>query len=226
MTALSLNVTYHAARQVSDRKADPNVASKTPSQCLRLGQLHIFACPPNYRAARKALQAAISIAPGWGEPHHWLGYIFERQGKLKDALGAYECAVRLKAGPRSMFALGWLKRLLGHFDSAIASLRDGLAMNAHYAEAEARLVLAECYECTDQVEQAVEQWRVVAQLPPAYPSYEQATKVAEGNLQRYGRKVAQPPYRHAPFTTAPIPRPRSRRPDRTGVRPLQERTGT
>jgi Flp pilus assembly protein TadD len=116
------------------------------SQLLREGQSHSFAEPPDYAAAEKAYRAATNLSPEWGEPYHWLGFVLQRQGNLEEATDAYQRAIHLLASdPRPINALGGLQRLRGQYDEAIKSLERGLALRPHYAEADARLMLAEAF---------------------------------------------------------------------------------
>jgi hypothetical protein len=57
-------------------------------ELLREGWRHQFAEPPNELAAETAYRSALQTAPEWGEPHHWLGAVLERQGKTMEALEA------------------------------------------------------------------------------------------------------------------------------------------
>jgi tetratricopeptide (TPR) repeat protein len=153
------------------------------SQLLRKGQSYQFAQPPNDAAAEKAYRAAVRAAPEWGEPFHWLGYVLERQGYAQEAAEAYQRAIHLLAGdPRPLIALGGLQRIRGQYNEAIKYLEAGLALNPHYAEADARLVLADAFECSGNVRQAVAQWRIVAQMQPSYPSDERPMEEAKRKL--------------------------------------------
>jgi tetratricopeptide (TPR) repeat protein len=157
------------------------------SQFLREGQSCQFAEPPKYAAAEKAYRAAAHAAPEWGEPYHWLGMVLERQGHTQEAAQAYQRAIHLLGGdPRPLIALGDLQRRRGQHKEAIASLEAGLALKPHYAEADARLILADALESSGNVEQAVAQWRVVAQMQPSYPSGERPMEEARRKLAEHG----------------------------------------
>jgi tetratricopeptide (TPR) repeat protein len=167
------------------------MASETnASQLLREGQSYQFAEPPDYAAAEKAYRAATSASPAWGEPYHWLGFVLARQGHLQDAADAYLRAIHLLADdPRPLIALGDLQRRQGQFKEAIRSLQEGLALRPHYAEADARLMLAEAFECAGDLEQAVAQWRIVAQMESSYPSKEKPMEEAKRQLSKHGLEV-------------------------------------
>jgi Flp pilus assembly protein TadD len=160
------------------------------AQFLRDGQSHQFAEPPDFVAAERAYRAATCVSPEWGEPYHWLGFVLTRLGNLEEAADAYRRAIHLLAGdPRPLIALGGLQRLRGQYEEAIRSLETGLALRPHYAEADARLMLAEAFECADNIQQAVAQWRVVAQMDPSYPSDEKPMEEARRKLAEHGLKV-------------------------------------
>jgi tetratricopeptide (TPR) repeat protein len=163
------------------------------SQLLREGQSHQFADPPNYPAAEEAYRAAIRAAPACGEPYHCLGFVLEKQGFVDEAIEAYQRAIRLLAGdPRPLIALGALQRSRGQYSEAINSLEAGLALNPHYAEADARLILAEAFERSGKIKEAIAQWRVVAQMRPFYPSHEKPMKEAELKLAEYSAANESP----------------------------------
>jgi tetratricopeptide (TPR) repeat protein len=165
----------------------PMASSSDLSQLLREGQSFQFAEPPDDAAAEKAYRAAVRIAPAWGEPYHWLGSVLERQGYAQEAAEAYQRAIHLLAGdPRPLIALGRLQGARGQSNEAIKSLEAGLALKPHYGEADARLFLADAFERSGNVEEAVAQWRAVAKMQPSYPSHERPMEEANRKLADHG----------------------------------------
>jgi tetratricopeptide (TPR) repeat protein len=159
-------------------------------QFLREGQRHQFAEPPNDLAAEKAYRSATLTAPEWGEPYHWLGAVLESQGRTKEAVEAYQQAIRLlPADPRPLIALGRLQTTCGHYADAISLLEAGLALKPHYAEADARLFLAEVLERSGAVEKAVAQWQVVLRMEPTYPSHHLPMEEAKRKLNEHGQDL-------------------------------------
>jgi len=155
---------------------------------LREGQRHHFAERPNDLAAEKAYRSATLTAPEWGEPYHWLGAVLERQNKTKEAVEAYQRAIQLLPGdPRSLIALGRLQTTCGQYAEAISLLEAGLAMKPHYAEADARLFLADVLERSGAVERAVAQWQVVLRMKPSYPSHHLPMEEAKRKLNEHGQ---------------------------------------
>lgn len=62
----------------------------------------------------KALATASRLDPKRAEPRYQLGILFERQGRLQDAVGEYEAAIRLKSDSASLYyRLGKLYGRLG-----------------------------------------------------------------------------------------------------------------
>lgn len=162
----------------------------TQGEATRLfkeGQAHQFAEPPDYSAAEKAYRAAIDLSPQWGEPHHCLGFVLQQQGRLPEAEDACKRAVcLLKDDPRPLIALGEVQRRRGRYHVAISSLEAGLALKPHYAEADARLMLAEALVGAKRLKDAAAQWRVVVKMEPFYPSYEWPMEEAKRKLTEHG----------------------------------------
>jgi tetratricopeptide (TPR) repeat protein len=157
------------------------------SEHLREGQRCQFAEPPDDLAAEKAYRAAMRAAPEWGEPYHWLGTVLERRDNAKDAVEAYQRAIQLLTDdPRPLLALGRLQSACGQYQEAIRLLEAGLAMKPHYAEADARLFLAEALERSGAVERAVAQWQIVLYMEPSYPSHDRPIEEAKRKLNEYG----------------------------------------
>jgi Flp pilus assembly protein TadD len=167
------------------------MASHTDASRLLLeGQSHQFAEPPDYAAAEKAYRTATQVAPHWGEPYHWLAFVLQRRDSLQEAENAYLRAIQLLAGdPRPLIALGDLQRRRGQYGNAIKSLEAGLALKPHYAEADARLMLAEAFACANNLKQAAAQWRLVARMEPSYPSDEKPMDEAKRKLAERGLTV-------------------------------------
>jgi tetratricopeptide (TPR) repeat protein len=162
-------------------------SNKVALKSLREGQRHQFAEPPNDVAAETAYRSAVQTASEWGEPYHWLGTVLERQGKTKEAVEAYQQAINLVPGdPRAVIALGRLHSTCGQHEQAISLLEAGLATKPHYAEADARLFLAEALERSGAVEEAVAQWQIVLRMEPSYPSHHLPMEEAKRKLNEHG----------------------------------------
>ena len=157
------------------------------TEYLREGQRCQFAEPPDDLAAEEAYRAAARAAPEWGEPYHWLGNVLEIRGNAKDAVEAYQRAIQLLPGdPRPLIALGRLQSACGQYQEAIRLLEAGLAMKPRYAEADARLFLAEALERSGAVEKAIAQWQIVLRTEPSYPSHDKPAEEAKRKLNEHG----------------------------------------
>ena len=158
------------------------------SEFLREGQRHQFAEPPNNPAAEKAYRSATLTAPEWGEPYHRLGAVLESQGRTEEAVESYQQAIRLLPDdPRPLIALGRLQTTCGHYADAIRLLEEGIAMKPHYAEADARLFLADVLDRSGAVEEAIAQWQIVLCMKPSYPSRHLPMEEAKRKLNERGQ---------------------------------------
>src|ERR1700685_378295 len=86
---------------------------------------------------------------------------------------ARETVEQDRSDPRSWISLGVVLITLRHWNEAIKSLRRGLALKPAYAEADARLFLAEALEGAGRLTEARREWRTVTEMEPSYPSYDQ-----------------------------------------------------
>src|SRR4051812_36125541 len=93
-------------------------------------------------------------------------------GQTGIAVRAYEklCS-RFPTEPRFHIAYAVLLQSLGHWEQSIDKFLRGLELQPHYCEGDARLMLAESYLRSSQKMRALEQWGIVAEMPPEYPSY-------------------------------------------------------
>lgn len=107
-------------------------------------------------------------------------------GKTGAAVKAYErlCA-DFPDDPRFPIAFGVLLQSLGHWQQSIDRFLMGLELRPRYCEGDARLMLAESYLQSGQKAKAVDQWRIVAKMPPEYPSYEAVPNEAKQRLDEH-----------------------------------------
>src|ERR1700722_12898999 len=127
---------------------------------LKEGQDYYFRDPPDYAAAERCFSKATDIAPGWGEPFHFLAAALERQNKLDEACAVARNAIPLLPGdPRPINLLGRALHLSGRSAEAVPFLEEGLMLKPDYAEADVRIVLAEALERLGQIDKAANLWR-------------------------------------------------------------------
>jgi tetratricopeptide (TPR) repeat protein len=106
---------------------------------------------------------------------------------------ARESVERDRADPRHWISLGVVLIMLRHWDEAIKSLRRGLSLKPAYAEADARLFLAEALEGAGKLTEARCEWHAVIKMEPSYPSYGEPMDDARRKLsERSERHLAGP----------------------------------
>lgn len=170
-----------------DKAFDKGSVSADAHNALNEGNLHYFSDPPNYASAEQHYRKAIELAPQWGEPLHWLGSALEQQNKLEEACEAEHKAIQLMpSDPRPLINLGWILHLLGKNAEAVPYFEKGLGLKPHYAEADARLMLAEVYEQLGKMDKAITLWRQIIGMDSMYPSYEHPMEEARKKLAEHG----------------------------------------
>jgi tetratricopeptide (TPR) repeat protein len=87
--------------------------------------------------------------------------------------------------PRFHIAYGHCLQQLRHWEQSAVQFEHGLALKPSYAEADARLMLAESYAKAGNQAKALEQWRIIAKMPPSYPSYEAPINEAKALLNQH-----------------------------------------
>ena len=156
------------------------------SKILKQGHAHFFAEPPKYEMAKTCFDKVVALAPQWAEGYHWLASTLDQLNRLEEAATAYRKAIRFDPkDPRARIAIGVLLARLGHMKEAIFELEGGIALKPHYAEADARLFLADAYERAKQIEKAKEQWRIVEGMDPCYPSGDKPMIEARQRLNKF-----------------------------------------
>lgn len=107
-------------------------------------------------------------------------------GQSGAAVRAYEdLCTRFSRDPRFFVAFGVLLQSLGHWEQSIQRFLKGLDLKPSYCEGDARLMLAESYLKSGQKAKAVEQWRIVANMPAEYPSYDAVPDEAKRKLREH-----------------------------------------
>ncbi len=102
---------------------------------------------------------------------------------LTGALRLFRRAVELDgADPRYWIALGVCLSKLRHRTEAAKALQRGVNLRPHYAEADARLALAEVLLASGDRKLAREQFEHVIGMSPSYPSYDRPIKEARRKL--------------------------------------------
>jgi tetratricopeptide (TPR) repeat protein len=106
-----------------------------------------------------------------------------QQRDASSALVHYRTALDLDAqDSRYWIGFGMCLFELRHWEQAVLALARGLELAPSYGEADARLVLGDALAKAGRRSDAVEQWRIVAQMKPTYPSHEAPIKEARARL--------------------------------------------
>ena len=97
----------------------------------------------------------------------------EEKGNNIKALTLYKEVLKLNSSdPRYHIGLGVCLMKLNHGVEAAKSLKKGIDLKPSYAEADARLFLAEALYNAGQKKNAIEQLSLVIKMEPVYPSRE------------------------------------------------------
>jgi tetratricopeptide (TPR) repeat protein len=159
---------------------------------IERGHAHFFAKMPRLAQAAEAFREASGLAPRWAEPLGWLAASLERQGDVAAAIKVAKRALNLDPkDSRHWISLGAMLIKRHHWKEAVRALEQGLALQPHYAEADARLFLAEAYVRVGRKKDAEAQWRLVSAMEPCYPSGDKPMKEALAKLAKPPNKRMQ-----------------------------------
>ena len=164
------------------------ICPNDPQLNLVLGQSFFFQKSKKQLAdAVRAFRRVVDLSPNWGEPYYWLGAAQQQQGHLREAIASLEQAISLApADVRARITLGVCLTKLKNYTTAVGHLRHAIALKPHYAEASARLFLADALRQSGQIDAARKEWRLILGMPSEYPDYGGARKKARQSLKKYG----------------------------------------
>ena len=101
-------------------------------------------------------------------------------GDLPAALNRYRAAIDLDdTDPRYWLGLGVALSKLRHWSEAVDALATGVALKPHYAEADARLFLADALIAAGHQKLALEQLEIISRMEPSYPSDDAKRRLTE-----------------------------------------------
>lgn len=109
----------------------------------------------------------------------------QSSGEHGKAAKVYKQLVAATSDARFHIAYGACLQQLRHWQESILQFQRGIDLRPAYAEGDARLMLAASFLEAGQRLKAIEQWRIVASMPPAYPSYESVPDAAKALLARH-----------------------------------------
>jgi Flp pilus assembly protein TadD len=99
------------------------------------------------------------------------------------ALSHYKAAIDLDpSDPRYWIGFGASLSALRHWDQAIEALTCGIALGLRYAEADARMMLADALCGAGRAREARREWETVAEMQPSYPSHDAPIQEAKRRL--------------------------------------------
>ncbi|WP_431113188.1 hypothetical protein [Variovorax paradoxus] len=96
---------------------------------------------------------------------------FDQLGRHADAARLYASLSTNSTDARLFMAFGRCLQSLGHWGESIVQLQRAIDLRPAYCEGDTRLALATALMRTGQKAQAIKQWKIVAEMPPEYPSY-------------------------------------------------------
>jgi uncharacterized protein HemY len=104
------------------------------------------------------------------------------QGAVAELKAARDMVGREPSDPRHWISLGVVLIGLRHWSEAVKALQRGIELEPAYAEADARLFLADALEGAGRMAEARRQWQIVVAMEPSYPSYEEPMVTARRKL--------------------------------------------
>lgn len=119
----------------------------------------------HHAKARELLDLAVSLKQDYAPAHYWLAVLFEREGKVAEALAKLESVRNYNPNDLGVgFQLAILYYQNKEVDKAIAELERIIGLNPDYSNA--RWYLAAMYEEKGQLDKAIEQIEEVLRLNP------------------------------------------------------------
>jgi len=157
------------------------------NELLKKGQDFFFAKPPDRERATESFRLVTECAPNWAEGFLWLGTALFDGKELHNACKNFKKAAQLDdQDARSFIWLGQCLAEMGCLADAIRNYRTGIALKPHYAEADARLMLADALEQSGKIQEAVSEWKIVSEMEGFYASGDKPMIEAKAKLAKHG----------------------------------------
>lgn len=138
---------------------DPILAAKMERTSLA----ERYVMDGDINAALAEYEAARAIDPSDTDILIWLGLLYERQERSREAQETFAEAERLVGGRAEFLVMrGFAYGQLGDVEKALADGQDAVALNPDLAQA--HLVLAGAYEVQGDARRALEELEITAQL--------------------------------------------------------------
>lgn len=178
----------NTAEALNEFRTALDIWPDNPRAHCQIGQIHFSASKPNLSEALKEFQTVTRIAPDWGEGHLCCGNALDEMGRSDEAESSYQEAARLMpsdARPHTSLAICLVK--LGRFSDAITSFRRGIALNPHYGEISARMMLADALLQNGQIKEALIEWEIVSKMKAVWDYEEGEPELAKKLMAQFGR---------------------------------------
>jgi tetratricopeptide (TPR) repeat protein len=121
----------------------------------------------DYASAVAAYQNVLKIRPKWALVHQSLGVVYHLQSRYPEAISALKHALKLDPALwGSYLFLGMDYYRTNQFLKAIPALEQAIKLNPKLAEAEARLWLGNSLQALERFDEAVPQFRRLAEIKP------------------------------------------------------------
>jgi tetratricopeptide (TPR) repeat protein len=121
----------------------------------------------DYNRAAAAYQAILKVRPQWALIHQSLGVVYHLQSRFPEAIASLEKALKLDPslwGSHLFLGMGYYRT--NQFLKAIPVLEQSVKLNPKLAEGEARLWLGSSFLALSRFDEALEQFRRLAELKP------------------------------------------------------------
>jgi tetratricopeptide (TPR) repeat protein len=109
----------------------------------------------------------------------------EEEGNFSEAAPRLAALVAATTDARVLAAYGFCLQKLGRWAESIPQFESALALKPAYCESDWRNMLAQSYLHVGQKRWAIEQWRIVADTKPTYPSHGEPIDEARQMLKKY-----------------------------------------
>lgn len=119
------------------------------------------------------------------------GHDLMEKGDFSEALKRYKKSISLKdEDSRYWISLGVCLLKLRHWNEAEKALKKGIDLKPHYAEADARLFLADALINGGKKKEALAQWEYISTMEPFYPSHEKPMEEAKAQIKKFSDPFA------------------------------------
>ncbi|MEN6370439.1 MAG: tetratricopeptide repeat protein [Armatimonadota bacterium] len=150
----------------------------------RIGQIYSSAKKPKLDLALEEFKEAIRLSPDWSEGYICAAHVLCKMGQFEEALQYYHDALRIDSNDsRIHFSLGYCLSDLGRYSEAVESYRKGLNLKQDYGDISARMMLADALKEIGELDEAIREWKIVAETEAVWDYEEHHQKKAKQILR-------------------------------------------